>query len=49
MIYSIILEYSARSKSIDILPNSYIAIAPYSNLYDSFNRAVNLSLKLWSD
>ena len=33
MIYNATLEYSARSKSIDILPNSYIAMALYCNLY----------------
>jgi hypothetical protein len=33
IIYSATLEYSARSKSIDILPNSYIAMALYCNLY----------------
>jgi hypothetical protein len=33
MIYSATLEYSARSKPIDILPKSYIAMALYYNLY----------------
>jgi hypothetical protein len=33
IIYSATLEYSARSKSIDILLNSYIAMALYCNLY----------------
>jgi hypothetical protein len=33
MIYGATLEYSARSKPIDILPKSYIAMALYCNLY----------------
>jgi hypothetical protein len=33
IIYSVTLEYSARSKSIDILLNSYIAMVLYCNLY----------------